>query len=73
MEHYRVLSLFIKYYNKWYVAGEEKVKWVKVQKSNKARNPSTYGVGIWESISRVQARNGWDMESGFCFFSERCQ
>ena len=37
LEHYRVLALFIEYYNKWYVAEEEQLQWGKVQKSKESR------------------------------------
>eukprot|EP00957_Ditylum_brightwellii_P098006 7464582-Ditylum_brightwellii.AAC.1 len=36
IEYYHVLALFTKYYNKWYIAEESKLKWGKLQKENKA-------------------------------------
>ena len=32
VEYYRFLSLFKKYYNKWYISEEEKVKWINCSK-----------------------------------------
>ena len=37
MEYYRVLAFFKKYYNKWYLAEEDKVKWTKSLKSKKVQ------------------------------------
>eukprot|EP00957_Ditylum_brightwellii_P182501 13902288-Ditylum_brightwellii.AAC.1 len=35
IEYYGVLALFMKFYKKWYVAEESKLKWVKVQRAKK--------------------------------------
>ena len=37
IERYRVLALFTKFYNKWFVAEEDKVEWSPLCKAKKVR------------------------------------
>ena len=42
VEYYQVLSLFIKYYNKWYIDDEDKFNWINCIKQDKNSHISLY-------------------------------